>query len=422
MKSRNGRGARGLFEANTHFLKSQQRLVKALGTRGCMGGKESEAASLKLEKLMDEKRPAQFLTQMSKLNEKIVSGLKKQEKGTRTESPELSMLLKMSKVIQETDDPQAVYSGVLNLLRQLVAFENGTLYLVNRASGSLELAHQEGERVDLIRGVRFEHGFGLSSWVAKERRPVLLSDLRREAQPGMPVVRSFLSVPLQVGTELIGVLNLSHSCAHAFVERDKELLIVASAMAAATIEHALHYQSIKELSITDELTQVYNRRHFLDRLQQQSQLSQRYLHPYSLVFIDIDHFKQFNDTHGHASGDQILAELGGVLRKWARSSDVVARYGGEEFIVLLPHTDAQGGLLAAERLRAAIESHSFTRRRRITVSVGVASYPVDGKMESDLVRKADQALYLAKKAGRNCTQVSRVAHPDAPQAGQASLN
>jgi diguanylate cyclase (GGDEF)-like protein len=206
-----------------------------------------------------------------------------------------------------------------------------------------------------------------------------------------------------VGSELIGVLNLSHSCAHAFGERDKELLILASSLAAATIEHLLHYQSIKELSVTDELTTVYNRRYFQERLAQQARLAERYLHPYSLVFLDIDHFKQFNDSHGHAAGDQVLAELGTVLKKWARNSDVVARYGGEEFVVLLPHTDAEGALQAAERLRRAIETHSFPRRRKITVSLGLASFPGDGKAEQDLVQQADRALYMAKKAGRNCT-------------------
>ena len=421
MKSRNGRGARGLFEASTQFLKSQQRLIKLLGTRGALGAKDTETAVLKLEKLVDEKRPAQFMSEAAKVNEKLTAGLKKQDTtGTKTDNAELALLLRMSKVIQETDDAKAVFTGVLALLKELVAFENGTLYLANRATGNLELAHQEGERVDLIRGVRFDHGFGLSSWVAKERRPILLNDLRREVQPGLPVVKSFLSVPLQVGSELIGVLNLSHSCAHAFGERDKELLILASSLAAATIEHLLHYQSIKELSVTDDLTALHNRRYFQERLTQQSQLAERYLHPYSLVFLDIDHFKQFNDAHGHAEGDKILTELGTVLKKWARTSDVVARYGGEEFVVLLPHTDSEGAMQAAERLRRAIEAHAFPRRRRITVSMGVASYPHDGKAETDLVQKADQALYLAKKAGRNCTQ--RIHDLRLEPARQAAVN
>jgi diguanylate cyclase (GGDEF)-like protein len=411
MKARNGRGARGLFEASTHFLKSQQRMIKLLSTRGCLGGKEAEGATLKLEKLMDEKRPAQCLAECTKLNEKLITALKKQDKPAGTDRSELALLLKMSRVIQETDDPQAVFAGVMGLLKQVVAFENGSLYLVNRSTQALELAHQEGDRVDLIRGVRFEHGYGFSSWVAKERRPVLLNDLRREAQPGLPVVRSFLSVPLQVGSELIGVLNLSHSCAHAFAERDKEMLILASSLAAATIEHMLHFQDIKELSVTDELTSVYNRRYFQERLQQQQQLSERYLHPYSLVFLDIDHFKQFNDTHGHAAGDHVLMDLGALLKRWARNSDVVVRYGGDEFVVLLPHTDREGAVLAAERLRASVESHLFPKRRRVTVSVGVSSFPLDGKAQTDLVRMADQALYLAKKAGRNCIQSCPSASP-----------
>ena len=418
MKSRNGRGARGLFEASTHFLKSQQRLVKLLGTRGCVSPKDAEGASVKLEKLMDEKRPAQFMAQVSKLNDRLGASLKKQEKGERPENGEMALLLKVSRLIQETEQPEQVFSGVLGLLRQVVTYENATLYLANRATGSLELAHQEGERVDLIRSVRFEHGFGLSSWVAKERRPILLSDLRREAQHGLPVVRSFLSVPLVLGGELIGVVNLSHSCAHAFGERDKHLLMLVASLTAATIERLLHHQSRRELGVMDELTGVHNRRHFEERLLQQAELSRLSMQPYSLLFIDIDHFRQFNDVHGHPAGDQILKDLGGVLRTWARSTDVVARYGGEEFVVLLPHTDQHGAHQAAERLRGAIENHSFGRRRRITVSMGIASCPHDGNAELELVRKADHALGLAKRSGRNRAHGAG----DAPGAHGAAVN
>jgi two-component system cell cycle response regulator len=158
------------------------------------------------------------------------------------------------------------------------------------------------------------------------------------------------------------------------------------------------------LAITDGLTGLYNYRHFRDRLDQEFERAKRYKLPLSCLIFDVDDFKKFNDTHGHLVGDSILREIAGRTLLCIRNSDFVARYGGEEFVIILPQTSARGALSEAERLLAAMRSKSFDAVEgvRVTVSVGVGTF--DGTMSDseDILKVADDALYEAKKAGKDC--------------------
>jgi diguanylate cyclase (GGDEF)-like protein len=264
-------------------------------------------------------------------------------------------------------------------------------------------AAQRGRHVDLIPGVRFDHGEGFSGWVAKQKHPILLAELHRGRRPDDSVVGSFMSVPMVVQGELIGVLNLSHARTKAFHEDHLRLLTLIGGQAAGTIQRLLLYEEMRRLAITDDLTGLCNRRHFLERLQGEIDRARRYAVPFGLLFIDIDNFKDLNDSFGHQVGDRVLAELGTVLKHWARSSDLVARYGGEEFVVLLPMADKARSQIAAERLRTLIQRHTFYRRKKLTVSVGVAGFPTDGDSTERLLGCVDEALYMAKNTGRNRT-------------------
>jgi two-component system cell cycle response regulator len=162
---------------------------------------------------------------------------------------------------------------------------------------------------------------------------------------------------------------------------------------------------LRQLSITDPLTLLYNRRYTTDMLVKELQRAERKGSHLSLVMLDIDFFKRVNDQYGHLIGDQILVAVAGLSRIGLRSYDFAARYGGEEFVLILPETAHEDALLIAERLRARVEMHLFTgslKSLKITVSMGVATYPTDfiGTVE-DLIREADEALFRAKKAGRN---------------------
>lgn len=164
------------------------------------------------------------------------------------------------------------------------------------------------------------------------------------------------------------------------------------------------YAEIQRLSITDGLTACFVRRYFLERLKQEIQRSEHNNLSLSLLLIDVDNFKSFNDTYGHITGDAVLKEVVKILQFSLRQIDMCARYGGEEFCIMLPSTNREGALLAAERLRANVQEariKAFNETLKCTISVGLAVFPEDGRQISGLLDKADKALYRAKAGGRN---------------------
>ena len=166
------------------------------------------------------------------------------------------------------------------------------------------------------------------------------------------------------------------------------------------------YEEIRRQSITDELTGLYNRRFFAKRLEHEMARARRYRHPTALLMMDIDHFKTFNDTHGHPAGDELLKALGRLLRQLIRESDLAARYGGEEFVIVMPETEDDKAFPLAERICGAVSQHPFPHGKTqpggsVTVSIGLAGFPDDARNAEELIQHADQALYDAKAKGRN---------------------
>jgi diguanylate cyclase (GGDEF)-like protein len=164
--------------------------------------------------------------------------------------------------------------------------------------------------------------------------------------------------------------------------------------------------TLKELTIRDGLTGLYNHRHFQETLSVEILRSKRYAKTFSLVFLDVDYFKNYNDTHGHLHGDAILVALSKLLIEGLRKSDIAVRYGGEEFVLLLPETSKENAFALAGTIREKIATHPFPGREtqpqgKLTVSMGIAAFPEDGSDNSTLLHRADEALYQAKNGGRN---------------------
>lgn len=162
----------------------------------------------------------------------------------------------------------------------------------------------------------------------------------------------------------------------------------------------------RELAATDDLTGLYNRRKFYDFLQDELERAKRYDHPLSIIMVDVDNFKQYNDLNGHLEGDEVLKRLSFLLKENLRSPDIPCRYGGEEFLIILPHTAKERALFVAERLRRVIQETTFLWQGamiagKITISGGVISYPEDGINPIELVDRVDKALYEAKRRGKN---------------------
>jgi diguanylate cyclase (GGDEF)-like protein/PAS domain S-box-containing protein len=170
-------------------------------------------------------------------------------------------------------------------------------------------------------------------------------------------------------------------------------------------------QRLQEISVTDEMTQVGNFRHFMEELEKEHARSERYKAQYSIIFCDVDHFKNYNDTNGHPAGDEALKTVASVLKNRVRKTDLCARYGGEEFVVLCSNTDKDDAFALAETLRKAIETHSFSYGEKqplgkVTISMGVASYPAHGATCKQVLQSADTCVYTSKRAGRNRATVA----------------
>jgi diguanylate cyclase (GGDEF)-like protein len=402
IRTRNGSGSAVLRDASTKFKRSYDRLIRTAETCGVFSTREATRCSAVLEKSLTQKRASDIICSASSLADRITKAMGKSAVTlVGPEKKELEVLFEISKMIQWTQDPEKTFRTLLVLIKEAIPYQNATLFLMDKQEKQLHAVMTHGSSIDLIPEVRFDHGQGFSGWVAKEKKPVLLKDLRADRKEEASEVASFLSVPLIVQGELIGVINLSHSKPGSFDEDDLRLLTLISGQAASAIHKHLLYKEMETMAITDSLTGLYNRRHFLEKLGGEVLRSRRYGHSFSVIMVDIDHFKRINDMCGHSVGDAILKEFGALLERCARGSDVVARYGGEEFVILLPCTGRASALAAAERIRMDIEKHVFPRRKRLTVSMGVATFPHSAADHLELLARADEALYAAKKTGRN---------------------
>ena len=221
----------------------------------------------------------------------------------------------------------------------------------------------------------------------------------------MRSVLSLISSPLISNNSLLGLLRLESKKGGFFNQDDLRFLSLVADLGAVALENSLLFQKTQDLAIHDDLTALYTRSYFIDRLRDETRRCQRLDQHLSLMMIDIDFFKQYNDKFGHIVGDLVLKKMG-ILLKDALSefSPLLCRFGGEEFLVMLSGVDKKKSLIIAEELRQRIQSEKIMLRRQdthITVSIGVASLPLDTKDEDELVQKADKAMYAAKGKGRN---------------------
>jgi diguanylate cyclase (GGDEF)-like protein len=185
--------------------------------------------------------------------------------------------------------------------------------------------------------------------------------------------------------------------------QDNEVMLLRTVAdhVAVAVNHARLFQQMQHQALTDGLTGCFNRRFFEIQLERDLHLATRMRQPVSLILLDIDHFKRVNDSHGHDAGDDALRILAGALREEVRGVDMAARYGGEEFAIILPQAGPEGAMVMAETLRARVERMEVPGVGHITISFGVATFPLDASSRELLVTSADRALYLAKRTGRN---------------------
>lgn len=318
----------------------------------------------------------------------------------------LKALLATTRLIAANHPMQEIVARLAEELNTLLSADRCSVLILDDENH--ELAFHESSALNdwEQQNIRFRVGEGIAGWVAQHREPVLVenvhTDPRFKKHNGqLHQMVSMICVPLEMHRRLIGVMSLTTSEPdHIFTEEELELVVLI----AAHVSLALESHRLYELSVLDGLTNIYNRRYLDQRLSQELADSRRHSKPLTLALLDLDHFKQLNDTYGHQAGDQVLCDLTGMVSAELRQHDILARYGGEEFALILAGTSKEDGLLLGERLRSSVAEHEFLykeERLPVTMSMGLATFPEDADDRMDLLRAADKALYRAKESGRN---------------------
>lgn len=274
-----------------------------------------------------------------------------------------------------------------------------TLHLRASQGRPEEFFHPSVPVSETLLGVAFRDGFvqqvdaaggaGLADWAAHPDE-----------------VRSQAAMPLRSGDSVIGVLLIASATFRELTQAERDRLQVIANQSSLALQNALLHEELERLSVTDRLTELYNHGYLHQRLDEEIERSMRFGHRLSVIMLDIDDFKQFNDRYGHPRGDTVLKAVSAIIRQNLREIDVAARYGGEEFVVVLPETDVAGALAVAERIRASTEAYpnivdDHGERVVQTVSLGVATYPLHASDGASLIESADQAMYRAKRTGKN---------------------
>lgn len=223
---------------------------------------------------------------------------------------------------------------------------------------------------------------------------------------------SILTLPLiSLHESIIGILTIYRNGKNSISRSEIDFFQLLATHAAGVIDKSILFQATQELAYTDALTGVFNRRYFDQRFSREILRAKRYSRSLSVLMIDIDFFKNYNDTYGHLMGDRVLQKVASVLEEKLRRADILCRYGGEEFVVILPEINLENATIVAEKLRKAIMANthldeSQMQKTNLTVSVGVASLPENSNDEEVILGLADKALYNAKESGRNKVCVS----------------
>jgi diguanylate cyclase (GGDEF)-like protein len=329
---------------------------------------------------------------------------------------EIYTLYHVSRTVSSLLDIQEMLRQVSGIIKKSIPFDRISLYLLDESGEALDLHFFSGldvhEKVSLLRGE------GTPGRIFESGEHVHIHDLSVFYETFNDFVHfpgeskrsgSYIGIALKVHNTTIGVIGMDSAVKYGLGVDDMDLMAELSHQIAAGIEKSRLFEQIQQLSQIDGLTGLYNHRIFQEKLRQEVNRRNRTQKPLSLIMLDIDHFKQFNDNYGHQAGDAVLKELSEIITGQSRCTtiDVCCRYGGEEFAIIMPELELHNAVKVAERLRKVVENNAFTIKDgnsdvKATISLGAAGITgADDLSPEELVKKADDALYLSKKNGRN---------------------
>lgn len=330
----------------------------------------------------------------------------------------------VARALTSSLDRDAILRAIMQQMEQFFKPETWSLLLLDEGRKELYYAVAVGHTEADLASLRIPVGHGIAGWVAAHGESLIVPEVSQDPRfdprfsapvdkdgQGKPLrVRSAICMPLRSRLRTLGVIELINCRLDTLSDYTISFLHVLCDYAAIAIENSRAMERIQELTITDECTGLFNVRHLYRQMESEIERARRFKTQFSLIFIDLDYFKQVNDEHGHLIGSRVLAEVGHGLRSLVREVDSVFRYGGDEFIVLLPETGKIGAQKTAELLLTTLREMRFAitdgLRLEVRASFGVATFPEDGRSVHEVIRSADTMMYLVKGSTRDNVAVA----------------
>jgi len=312
---------------------------------------------------------------------------------------DLEFLNTMSRTAISSQNAEEMLAEIAGEIQKNFQFDHIGIGIVDYATKEIEIKAEAGSTTTAL-GHRLPLSAGVIGKAARANELTLVRDVGEgRSQCVLSDARSALVIPLTYAETLLGVLNLESRHEDAFEEQEVLILRTLADLLATALHNAFVFRKMQTQAITDSLTGIKTRRFFLESVQAEWKRASRSGRPFSVVMVDLDRFKDINDTLGHLEGDLVLARIGRLLEQKSRQSNVVARYGGDEFVILMPETGLEQAQVLSERLRLWISTDPMLSQMKITGSFGVATYPLHGSQVEDILRVADAGMYISKKEG-----------------------
>lgn len=322
---------------------------------------------------------------------------------------QLTTFNEIAKALTSSLDLKEILNIVMEKISELLQPKNWSLLLLDEGTNELRFEIVIGSGSEKIKDLRLKLGEGVAGWVAKEKKPLLVPDVSKDPrfskkadEASSFTTHSIICVPLVTRGKCLGAIELINKVEEdeSFIDEDLMILTALADYTAIAIENAHFFYKVQELTITDDLTRLYNSRFLHNRLEYEVERARRFKNELSMIFLDLDYFKEVNDKHGHLRGSKLLKEVALLILRTIRNIDMACRYGGDEFIILMPETSKKNAVLVAEKLRGAMREAVFLRdegiNAHLTGSFGVASFPQDADNKEDLIHMADHAMYKVK--------------------------
>lgn len=331
---------------------------------------------------------------------------------------ELAIFNDVAKALTSSLNLDSILQTIMDKMAEFFQPDTWSLLMVDEQKDELYFAIAVGDAAETLKTVRLKVGEGIAGWVARNGDSLIVPDVYNDPRFSKRIdemtkwkTRSIICVPLQSKHRVLGVIQLINCSMESFGEQEMFFLHALCDYAAIAIDNARAVEKIQELTITDDCTGLYNARHLYKTLEAEVYRSARFGYEFSVVFLDLDHFKMVNDTYGHLIGSKLLQEIGFKIKSQLRLIDYAFRYGGDEFVILLPQTEKNSALVVAKRIQEMMRNTRFLAEEGLNLSIrgsmGLATYPEDAKSSHEIIRQADEMMYMVKNSTRDNIAVAQ---------------